>query len=379
MNDVTQDVSYMNLALRLAAKGRGATSPNPMVGAVIVNNGRVVGKGYHRKAGGPHAEIMALHQAGPQARGGTLYVTLEPCCHTQKRTPPCVPVLVHSHLHRIVVAMRDPNPSVRGKGIRQLRKAGLVVAVGCQENVAEQLNESYMYWIKTGRPFVILKAAMTVDGKIATVRGESKWITREKARHHVHQIRRQVDAILVGLGTVLKDDPLLSVRIWEDIKRNARIRQPLRVVVDSHLRIPLSRNILKWPLQQPTIIATTRQASNSKIKRLKGLGVTVLVLPRMKGRVSLAACLSSLGKMGVTSVLLEGGSELNATALHLRVVNKIMLYVAPRLLGGQNAISLVGGRSPSLLTNAIPIKEMNILPLGQDFLLTGSLSTSIEK
>ena len=379
MTDVIQDVSYMNLALRLAAKGRGRTSPNPMVGAVIVNKGRVVGKGYHRRAGGPHAEIIALHQAGPQARGGTLYVTLEPCCHIHKRTPPCVPFLIHSNLHRIVVAMRDPNPFVRGKGIRQLRQAGLVVAEGCGEKEAEQLNESYIHWIKTGRPFVILKGAMTVDGKIATAQGESKWITGEKTRHHVHRIRSQVDAIMVGLGTVLKDDPLLSARIWEDLKRNARIRQPLRVVVDSHLRIPLSRNILKWPIQQPIIIATTRQASKSKIKRLKDLGVMVLVLPRVRGRVSLAACLSRLGEMGVTSVLLEGGSELNATALHLRVVNKIMLYVAPRLLGGQDAISLVGGRSPLKLTNALSIKDMKILPLGQDYLLMGSLRTTIEK
>ncbi len=378
MIDVTQDVSCMTLALRLAAKGRGRTSPNPMVGAVIVNKGRVVGKGYHRQAGGPHAEIIALHQAGPQARGGTLYVTLEPCCHIHKRTPPCVPVLVHSHLHRIVVAMRDPNPSVRGKGIRQLQQAGMVVSVGCQEKEAEQLNESYIHWIKTGRPFVILKAAMTVDGKIATARGESKWITGEKARHHVHQIRSQVDAIMVGIGTVLKDDPRLSARIWEDLKRNSRIRQPLRVVVDSHLRIPLSRHILKWPIEQPSIIATTRQAPESKIKRLKDLGVTVLVLPRMKGHVSLGACLKRLGKMGVTSLLLEGGSELNATALQLRIVNKIMLY-SPRLLGGQDAISFVGGRSPLRLDNAVPITDVKIRPLGKDYLLMGSLTSSLEK
>jgi diaminohydroxyphosphoribosylaminopyrimidine deaminase/5-amino-6-(5-phosphoribosylamino)uracil reductase len=349
-----------------------------MVGAVIVNKGRVVGKGYHREAGGPHAEIIALHQAGPQARGGTLYVTLEPCCHIPKRTPPCVPVLIHSHLHRVVVAMRDPNPSVRGKGIRQLQQAGMVVAVGCQEKEAEQLNQIYIHWINTGRPFVILKAAMTVDGKIATAQGESKWITEEKTRHHVHQIRSQVDAIMVGIGTVLKDDPRLSARIWGDLKRNARIRQPLRVVVDSHLRIPLSRNILKWTIEQPTIIATTRQAPQSKMQRLKDRGVTVLVLPRMRGHVSLAACLNRLGKMGVTSVLLEGGSELNATALQLRVVNKIMLYVAPRLLGGQDAISLVGGRSPLKLNKAVRITDMKILPLGPDFLLIGSLRSSSE-
>jgi diaminohydroxyphosphoribosylaminopyrimidine deaminase/5-amino-6-(5-phosphoribosylamino)uracil reductase len=350
-----------------------------MVGAVIVNNRRVVGKGYHRQAGGPHAEILALHQAGPQARGGTLYVTLEPCCHIHKRTPPCVPVLIHSHLHRIVVAIRDPNTSVRGKGIRQLQQAGMVVSVGCQEKEAEQLNESYIHWIKTGRPFVILKAAMTVDGKIATAQGESQWITGEEARHHVHKVRSQVDAIMVGIGTVFMDDPRLSARIWQDPKKNARIRQPLRVVVDSRLRVPLSRNILKWPIEQPTIIATTRLAAESKIQRLKDLGVTVLVLPQMRGRVSLAACLNRLGKMGVTSVLLEGGSELNATALQLRVVNKIMLYMAPALLGGQDAISLVGGTSPQKLTKLVPVKNMKIMPLGKDFLLMGSLSPSIEK
>jgi len=377
--DVAQDVFFMKIALRLAAKGRGGTSPNPMVGAVIVNYGRIVGKGYHSQAGGPHAEIIALQKAGPHARGATMYVTLEPCCHSHKRTPPCVPSIIHSHLHRIVVAVQDPNLRVRGKGVRQLKEAGIPVEVGCLEKQAEQLNEIYNHWIKTGRPFVILKAAMTVDGKIATARGESKWITGEKTRQHVHKIRSQVDAIMVGIGTVLKDDPQLSARLWQDLKRNSKVRQPIRVVMDSQLRIPLSGQVLKWAVEHPTIVATTRLAPDHKIKQLKDRGITVWILPRMKGHVSLGACLIRLGEMSVTSVLLEGGSELNSTALHERMVNKIMLYVAPRLLGGQDAKSLVGARSPRTLTQAIPIKGIYIRPLGQDYLLVGTLLSSYDQ
>ena len=374
MIDAAQDVSFMKVALRLAAKGRGRTSPNPMVGAVIVKHGRIVGKGFHAQAGGPHAEILALHQAGPHARGATMYVTLEPCCHIRKRTPPCVPALIHSQLARIVVAMYDPNLQVRGKGVRQLKQAGIMVEVGCLDKQAEQLNEIYIRWIRTGRPFVILKAAMTVDGKIATARGDSKWITGEEARQHVHKIRSQVDAIMVGIGTVLKDDPRLTARVQRGLKRNSMVRQPIRVVMDSHLRIPLSGQILKWAIEHPTVVATTRLAPKSKIKQLKERGISIWILPRIKGHVSLGACLNRLGEMGVTSVLLEGGSHLNSTALHERMVNKVMLYISPRLLGGQDAKSLVGGSSPKTLTDAIPMKGIQIRQLGQDFLLVGSLT-----
>ena len=212
MTPVPSDHLYMKCALSLAARGKGKTNPNPMVGAVIVNHGRVVGEAYHRQAGKPHAEILALHQAGPRARGGVLYVTLEPCCHHRKRTPPCVPLLIQSGLTRVCVAMIDPNTQVSGQGIQMLKRAGLEVSVGVLEKEAQQLNEIYRHWITTGRPFVILKGAMTLDGKIATKTGRSRWITGEQARRDVHHVRRQVDAVMVGIGTVLADNPDLSAQ-----------------------------------------------------------------------------------------------------------------------------------------------------------------------
>ncbi|MBI3603642.1 MAG: bifunctional diaminohydroxyphosphoribosylaminopyrimidine deaminase/5-amino-6-(5-phosphoribosylamino)uracil reductase RibD, partial [Nitrospirae bacterium] len=218
----------MALALRLAAKGRGMTSPNPMVGAVVVKRGKVVGAAYHRRAGEPHAEILALKQAGSRSLGATLYVTLEPCCHDNKRTPPCVPVLISSGLSRVVVAMQDPNPNVSGRGIGLLRKAGIEVVTDCLRDKAEQLNEIYCHWRRTGLPFVTLKAAMTLDGKIATAGGESQWITGEDARQHAHRLRSRMDAILVGANTVLHDDPRLTVRLAGRTSRRTQQRQPLR-------------------------------------------------------------------------------------------------------------------------------------------------------
>ena len=361
----------MRQALRLAAKAKGRTSPNPMVGAVVVRKGGMVGQGYHRRAGSPHAEVIALKKAGTQARGATLYVTLEPCCHTSKRTPPCVPDICSVGITRVVVAMADPNPQVRGRGIRQLRQAGIVVDVGCLEHEAKVLNQVYRHWITTGRPFVIVKAGMTLDGKIATARGESKWITGEKARQHVHQLRSQVDAILVGRGTVVKDNPELSVRTGLRVQRNTQARQPVRVVVDSRLRIPITSKILRWPLEQPTIICTTRLAPKEQIARLRALQVHVLVLPQKKGNVSLSACLSKLGELGMTSVLIEGGSELNAAMFQGGWVNQVQLYVAPRLLGGTDALGVIGGSSPQQLSQAFPVTDLTIHKLGEDFVWIG--------
>lgn len=243
MNPVTSDHLYMKRALSLAARGKGKTNPNPMVGAVIVNDGCVVGEAYHRQAGKPHAEVLALHQAGSRARGGVLYVTLEPCCHNHKRTPPCVPFLIQSGLTRICVAMADPNPQVSGRGVRMLKRSGLEVVVGVMEEEAQQLNAVYRHWMLTGRPFVILKGAMTLDGKIATKTGQSKWITGEQARRDVHRIRSQADAVMVGIGTVLADNPELSARGVKDDSMQRTGRQPIRVIMDSLLRIPLKANV----------------------------------------------------------------------------------------------------------------------------------------
>ncbi len=363
----------MKQALRLAAKGRGTTSPNPMVGAILVKNGRIVGKGYHRRAGAPHAEILALQQAGSRSHGATLYVTLEPCSHTGKRTPPCVPAIITARPRRVVVAMRDPNPHVNGQGIRRLRQSGLTVDIGCLQEEAKHLNEAYVHWVKTGRPFVILKAAMTLDGKIATASGESKWITGAKARLHVHRLRSQVDGIMVGIGTVLKDDPQLTARLPEK-DHLTTLRQPVRIVLDTRLRIPLSAHLLEHLKKRPTIIATTSDAPTRKMEKLRARGAGIFLLPKQGGHVSLQACLQRLGQMGVTSVLVEGGSEVNASLLRGGLVNRVMLYVASSLLGGQDAKGLLGGPSPKHLTERLALSDVKIQRVGEDFLITGNLS-----
>lgn len=361
------DRFFMKRALRLAAKGRGRTSPNPMVGAVLVSRDRIVGEGYHHRAGEPHAEVLALRTAGKEARGGTLYVTLEPCGHTRKRTPPCVPLLLKSGLRRVVVAMRDPNPQVQGCGISRLRRAGIAVDLGCLRNEAEGLNEAYIHWIKTGRPLVILKSAMTLDGKIATANGDSRWITGEAARRHVHRWRSRVDAIMVGIGTVLQDDPQLTARL-----PGQNTRQPHRVVLDSRLRITPKAKLLRRQ-GGDTIIATTDRAATSRVKALQRVGATVLVLASDRGRVSLNACMTALGKRGITSVLLEGGSAVNASALRAGLVNRLQLYVAPVLLGGQDAKGVIGGQSPGSLSDVQHIKNLCVRRVGKDLLFEGHL------
>ena len=341
-----------------------------MVGAVVVVKGAVVGSGYHQRPGGPHAEVVALRQARSRSRGATLYTTLEPCCHTEKRTPPCVPAILEAGIHRVVVAMRDPNIHVAGRGIRQLRRAGLSVDVGCLGKEAATLNEVYRHWIGTGRPFVLLKAGMTLDGKIATARGESQWITGVRAREHVHWLRSQVDVIAVGVQTVLMDDPRLTVRG----QGRATGRQPLRLIFDSRLRISLGACVLQSIEQVPTAIATTKMASQRKIQRLQKMGIDVLMLPQKDRRVSLRTCLRMLGQKGVTSLLVEGGGELNAGFLREGLVNRVYLYAAPGLLGGQKSKGLVGGPSPRRLTETIPVSNLQVQSLGEDVLITGDVS-----
>ncbi len=363
----------MTLALRLAAKGRGCTSPNPMVGAIVVTRGRIVGQGSHRKAGGPHAEVIALSQAGSRAKGGTLYVTLEPCSHLKKRTPPCVPLVLKSGVRRVVVAMVDPNPQVKGNGLSQLKRAGIRIEVGCGQAEATQLNEAYVHRVQTGRPFTILKAGMTLDGKIATASGESQWITDERSRAQAHQLRAGVDAVLVGIGTVLRDNPALTARLAHNPPRLA-LRQPLRIVVDSRLRIPLKAVILQDQQAAHTLIATTGAASNRKIELLRGRGVDVLVLPRLGDHVSLPVLWRRLGQLGVTSLLVEGGSEINAAVLRGQLAQRLTCYVAPLLLGGQEAKGLIGGRSPRRLRDAVPLKNLRIEPVGRDMLIQADFS-----
>ena len=373
MSDVDQDVKFMKHALRLAARGQGTTSPNPMVGAVIVAKGKVVGSGYHKQAGGPHAEVFALQHARSKSRQATLYLTLEPCCHTEKRTPPCVPDIIESGVRRVVVAMRDPNPQVAGRGIRQLKQAGIVVDVGCLKQEATKLNEIYIHWVKTGLPFVILKSGMTLDGKIATAKGESKWITGPKAREHVHQLRSRVDAIAVGVNTVLKDDPQLTARLSGS--KGQATRQPVRLIFDSRLRIPFTARVLQGIEQNPTAMVTTKEADPEKVEQLRSKWVEVLVLPQKRKQVSIRRCLQELGNMGITSVLVEGGSELNASFLREGLVNQVYLYMAPTLLGGSNAKGLIGGLSPKRLAEKNTVSNLHIQVLGDDVLIIGDVKS----
>jgi len=374
VNVSSRDREFMTLALRLAAKGRGHTSPNPMVGAVIVNRGKIVGQGSHRKVGGPHAEVLAVSQAGSRANGGTLYVTLEPCSHLKKRTPPCVPLVITSGVRRVVVGMVDPNPQVSGRGIAQLKRAGIQVAVGCLEAEAQQLNEAYIHWVQTGRPFTILKAGMTLDGQIATAGGESQWITGDEARSQAHRLRADVDAVLVGIGTVLRDDPQLTARLGSDPAQLAP-RQPLRVVVDSRLRIPIRAAVLQRQEDAHTVIATTRLAPLKKIERLQARGIDVLIMPNAGGHLNVTALWTRLGQLGVTSLLVEGGSELNAAVLRAGLPQRLMCFVAPLLLGGQDAKGLLGGISPRRLRDAVPLKNLRMEPVGRDMLIQADFQT----
>ncbi len=343
-----------------------------MVGALVVKNTRIVGRGFHRSPGQPHAEILALRQAGRRARGATLYVTLEPCCHSNKRTPPCVPTIIQSGIRRVVVAMHDPNPLVRGKGIGQLRRAGLAVVVGVGRLNAETCNRAYSHWVRTRRPYVILKAGMTLDGQIATAAGESKWITGKQSRHEVHQLRQKVDAVLIGVGTVLSDDPILTARTGVRFTKWS-LRQPVRIVVDSRLRIPLNARILARQNEAKTLVATTRYAPSARLRALEKCGVETMILPAAYGRVSLPALVKGLGQRGITSLLVEGGGEINASMLKSELVQHVKLYIAPSLLGGADARGVIGGRSPARLAQVLSLKKVITKTVGSDVVVEGDV------
>lgn len=367
-----RDLHYMTLALRLAAKGRGTTSPNPMVGAIVVKDGRIVGHGYHLRSGDPHAEILALRMAGANARGATLYVTLEPCCHLRKRTPPCVPNVLQAGVRRVVVAMRDPNPLVAGKGVASLRRKGVSVTVGVAAPEAEVLNQKYRHWIRTKRPYVTLKSGMTLDGRIATESGMSRWITSKQSRQEAHQLRADTDAILVGVGTVVADNPSLTARISAQSNR-LMSRQPLRIVVDSRLRAPIHSRIFARQEQAKTLVATTKAAPESRVQRLRKKGIEVLRLPEASGRVSLRSLIDELGRRGTTSLLVEGGSEINAAMLKARLIQHVRLYVALALMGGRDAKGVIGGKSPIRPTDMYKLKRVQTRFVGNDLVVEGDL------
>ena len=360
----TIDERYMAMALRLAAKAGGRTSPNPLVGAVVVRNGKVVSRGYHRKAGEPHAEAIALKKAGAAAKGSTLYVTLEPCSHRNKRTPPCAPIVMQSGVKRVVVAMIDPNPHVSGRGIRTLRRAGIDVVTGVLEAEARKLNEAFIKHITTGMPFVTLKIAQTLDGKIATAGGESKWITGEQAREEGHRLRDRNDAILVGINTVLKDDPALTTRIPGG-------RDPLRVIVDTKLRTPLCAKVITQRSTAKTCIATLDSMPKDNVAPLLDAGAEILLVKDSKGRIDLRFLMKMLGSFGITSVLIEGGAEVNASALRSGIVDKVVLFIAPMLMSGRDSLCSLGGESPQKLVQAVRLHEVTTRFFGQDLMVEG--------
>lgn len=357
------DELYMKQALMLAAQGLGRTSPNPVVGAVIVADGSIVGQGWHQAAGTPHAEVHALAQAGRLARNATLYVTLEPCCH-HGRTGPCTDAIIAAGVKRVVVAMTDPNPLVRGKGIQKLRQHGLEVLEGVCAAEAAQLNEVFIKWIATGLPFGVLKTAITLDGKIATYTGHSKWITSERSREYVHGLRNMYDAILVGIGTVLADDPSLTTRLPGGGKN------PIRVIVDSKGRIPLEAKLL-CDCEAPVIIAVGPEAPAEKLAALQAKGAEVLKLPLVAGRgVSLRHLFVELGQRNITSILVEGGAEVNASVLAENVVDKVHWFIAPKIIGGKTAPGPVGGLGLSDMAQATVLEDMQVKNIGKDILLT---------
>lgn len=359
------DERYMGMALDLARQGRGRTSPNPMVGAVLVAGGQVVASGYHQRAGGPHAEIIVLRKAGENANGATLYVNLEPCSH-QGRTGPCTSAIIKAGISKVVAALEDPNPLVSGQGFRRLREAGVEVKTGVMQEQARRLNEVFIKYITTKIPFVALKTAMTLDGKTGTCTGESKWISGEKSRHFVHRLRDGHDAVLVGIGTVLKDNPALTTRLIDGGGKDA-----VRVIVDSKARLPIDARVINRGSRAGEILAVTGEARAGKVEALKRKGVEVLTLPARKGRVDLHALMESLGEKGIVSVLVEGGGAINYSLLEAGLVDKLYFFMAPKLFGGRESPTSVDGAGVTSVKEAWRVANMEVKQFHEDLLLIG--------
>jgi len=355
------DERFMRRTLELAAKALGRTSPNPVVGAVIVRNGRIIGEGFHRRAGLPHAEREALRRITETARGATIYVNLEPCSH-YGRTPPCADALIEAGIKRVVVGMVDPNPLVQGRGLRRLRRAGIAVATGVLREECERLNEDFACFIRTGRPFVTLKLAASLDGRIAAASGDSQWISGEQSRRVVHELRNRVDAILVGAETVRNDDPRLTCRMRGG-------RDPLRVVLDGRLSIMPSARVCTQPSTAPTLIATSEDhGRGEKQAQLEAQGVQVVCLPGKNGQVPLRPLLVELGRRGHKSVLIEGGGRIAAAALREGVVDKVLFFYAPLLLGGEGR-AMIGPLGIDRVAAGQKLHTITVERIGKDILV----------
>ncbi|WP_102345035.1 bifunctional diaminohydroxyphosphoribosylaminopyrimidine deaminase/5-amino-6-(5-phosphoribosylamino)uracil reductase RibD [Bacillus sp. Marseille-P3661] len=350
------DEQYMRLAIELAANTKGQTSPNPLVGAVVVKNNQIVGMGAHLKAGEPHAEVHAIHMAGEKAKNATIYVTLEPCSH-HGRTPPCADLLIKNEVSRVVIASTDPNPLVAGKGIKKLRDAGIEVDVGVLKEEAEALNEVFFHYISTRTPYVTLKSATTLDGKIATVTGESKWITSEEARLDVHKYRHRHDAILVGVNTVIKDNPQLTTRLPLGGKN------PIRIVLDTNLRIPEHAALLNDGCA-PTWVVSGKNAPLEKIQLLKEKNIEMIQLPTEK--INIPSFLKAIAEKGISSLYVEGGAEINGSFIKEKAVNQVITYIAPKIIGGTAAPTSIGGEGFENLSDSLQLVIKSVEQIGPD-------------
>jgi diaminohydroxyphosphoribosylaminopyrimidine deaminase / 5-amino-6-(5-phosphoribosylamino)uracil reductase len=356
-------IQYMRRALELAQKARGRTSPNPMVGAVVVRRGKVVGQGYHSRAGHPHAEIEALKRAGNEARSADLYVNLEPCCHFG-RTPPCTDAIIQAGIKRVIVGMKDPNLLVSGKGLRALKARGIIIVPGVLKEECTKLNESFIKVNKTGMPFVILKTAMSLDGKIATRSNDSRWISGESARKHVHKIRNQVDAIMVGTETVLKDNPHLTCRLG-----TRSVRHPVRIILDRKNRIPLTANVFKNSRSQAVIYVTGLDISSVRRKALEARKVEIVNGKSGKNGFHIKALLKELANREMNSILIEGGAELNASAFKAGVVDRVVAFISPILIGGSKAPGFLGGQGVMKVNDAIKLKNIEVTKFDKDLMV----------
>lgn len=362
-----QDAFYMKQAVELAGRGMGFVNPNPLVGAVIVKDDQIIGRGWHEYFGGPHAEVNAIKDANGNAENATIYVTLEPCSNYGK-TPPCSLEIIRNKFSRVVAGCMDPNPLVAGRGIEMIRNAGIEVQSGILEKEVKELNEVFFKFISTQIPFVVMKTAMSLDGKITTKTGDSKWISGEESRKRVHELRNQYSGIMVGINTVIEDDPLLNVR---DI--NGNTKNPIRIVVDSKARTPLEAKIINSPEIAPTIIAVTDQAPDEKLSQLKEKEVQVIVCSAKNNRVDLRFLMQELAKQNIDSILLEGGGKLNFEAIQQGIVDKVIVFIAPKILGGDEAITPVEGRGISRLANTVELENLKTIQSGQDIMIEGYL------
>jgi diaminohydroxyphosphoribosylaminopyrimidine deaminase / 5-amino-6-(5-phosphoribosylamino)uracil reductase len=362
------DQTFMHQALALAEKGRGWTSPNPMVGAVVVKDGNIVGRGYHQRAGGPHAEVHAIDDAGEQAKGATIYVTLEPCNHFG-RTPPCTRKILEAGIRRVVVAMTDPNPGVTGGGNRYLQDQGVTVTAGICEKEARVLNEGFIAWVTTGRPFVIVKCAATLDGRIATRSGDSQWVTGPAARGVVHRIRQGVDGIMVGVQTVKSDDPSLTTRL--DGENGS---DPVRIILDTRLSMPPTAKMLHQDSSAPTWVVCGPEAPTDRRSALEAAGARVMQGALKDGRIHLGRLMDQLGGEGITSLLIEGGGTVLGSAFAAGIVDKINFFYAPKILGGDDGVPICRGTGPESMRESIIIHDLTVSQWGPDVMLQGYLN-----